>query len=177
MAMTARRSPGKPIYGSWPNHWSIDRATPDVVRSLEMTKYLYWTLLIGTCAYTYWRGRTDERLTASLCLLATIATIALAAPYPARYSGVEDVDLLIDLAMLVVFVVLALRSERFWPLWVAGLQLTMTTAHVLKAVDQHIVPQVYAVAERFWSYPILVILIVATWRGARQSTQELGLPG
>ena len=35
--------------------------------------------------------------------------------------------MLVDLAVLAGFVTVALRSKRFWPLWVAGLQLT--TSH------------------------------------------------
>ena len=41
-------------------------------------------------------------------------------------------------------------------------------AHVLKAVQFDLMPQAYAAAEKFWSYPILLILAVGTWRGHRR---------
>ena len=53
--------------------------------------------------------------------------------------------------MLVGFTTIALRSDRFWPLWVAGLQLTTIIAHLLKAIQFELIPQVYAAAARFGS--------------------------
>jgi hypothetical protein len=70
--------------------------------------------------------------------------------------------------VLTAFVFIALNSDRFWPLWVAGLQLVTSFAHFLKALDPGLVPQAYGAAVRFWSYPILIILAVATWRGHRR---------
>ena len=70
------------------------------------------------------------------------------------------------------FVLVALRSQRFWPLWVAGLQLTTSMSHMLKAVDAGLVPQAYAAAEKFWSYPILFILAIGTWRGHRRLIEQ-----
>jgi hypothetical protein len=72
----------------------------------------------------------------------------------------------------------ALRSSRFWPLWVAGLQLTTSVAHVLKAVNADLLPHAYAAAARFWSYPILLIIAIGIWRGqnrAREDRQELAV--
>jgi len=61
-------------------------------------------------------------------------------------------------------VAVALRSDRFWPLWVAGLQLTISMSHVLKAIQPDLLPLAYAAAERFWSYPTLLILFIGAWR-------------
>ena len=71
--------------------------------------------------------------------------------------------------MLAGFVAVALRSNRFWPLWVAGLQLTTALGHVLKAIDHDLVPRAYGAALQFWSYPILLILAVGTWRAIAAS--------
>ena len=49
-------------------------------------------------------------------------------------------------------------SDRFWPLWVAGLQLIDSMSHLMKAIDADLLPTAYGAAERFWSYPILFIL-------------------
>jgi hypothetical protein len=74
----------------------------------------------------------------------------------------------VDLATLAAFVVLALYSQRFWPLWIAGLQLTASTAHMLRMADTELAPLAYAIAERFWSYPILLIIAVGTFRAHRR---------
>jgi hypothetical protein len=95
-------------------------------------------------------------------------------PLTVRYSGVEFGLVLIDLAVLATFVFVALRSSSFWPLWVAGLQLTSSMAHLMKAVDFQLLPEAYGAAAALWSYPILIILAVGTWRHHRRMQRGLG---
>jgi hypothetical protein len=80
--------------------------------------------------------------------------------------------MVIDLTVLAAFLFVALRSNRFWPLWVAGLQLTMSTSHVLKAIELDLLPRAYAAAAIFWSYPILLILAIGTWRSHQREMRE-----
>ena len=136
-------------------------------------KPFFWTLLLLTCGYAILRGGREERTAALACLAASIATQFVVAPLQLRYSQVEYGALGIDLAMLGLFTALALRSGRFWPLWVAGLQLTASMAHLLKAVQLDLLPHAYAAAIRFWAYPILLILVAATWRGNRRAEARL----
>jgi hypothetical protein len=44
-------------------------------------------------------------------------------------------------------------------------------SHFLKAIDLDLMPRAYAAAERFWSYPTLMIIAVATWRAHRRWNQ------
>ena len=141
-----------------------------------MSPILYWTLLILTCGYALYRGGRHERLVAAICIVATIATIAVNSPLNRMYTDVERGALLVDLAVLAAFVAVALVSDRFWPLWVAGLQLTTSIAHFLKAVDPHLVPLAYGAAVRFWGYPILIILFFGAWRSHRR-LHPRDLPG
>jgi hypothetical protein len=133
-----------------------------------MSPILYWTLLILTCGYALTRGRKDERIVAGVCVIASVVTAFVLSSWRHRYTGVETGELLVDVGTLAAFVFVALRSDRFWPLWVAGLQLTTSMSHMLKAVDLGLGPQAYAAAEKFWSYPILLILAAGTWRGHRR---------
>jgi hypothetical protein len=125
-----------------------------------MRSILFALLLVGTCGYALAFGRRDARIVGGACIGASIASVIVAS----HYSGVETGILAIDLLTLSVFVFVALRSDRFWPLWISGLQLTTTIGHLLKAIETDLVPIAYAVALRFWAYPILIILAVATWR-------------
>ena len=129
-----------------------------------MRLIIFNSLLIGACAYALWRGRSEERLTAIVCIVATVASIALVAPASLRYASVELGVLIVDVFTLGAFIFVALKSDRFWPLWISGLQLTTSVAHFLKGVDPEMVPIAYAAAGRLWSYPILIILAVGTWR-------------
>jgi hypothetical protein len=129
---------------------------------------LFLSQLFSICLYALWRGGRDERLVALLCLLGTFATLLAVSPLSERYEGVENGLALVDLGVLAGFVTVALTSQRFWPLWVAGLQLTTAFGHGLKAIDSHLLPQAYGAALQFWAYPILIILAAGTWRRQRR---------
>lgn len=137
-----------------------------------LPRYFFWAILLSTFAYALWRGRSDERIAATVCVVASIATRFAISPLTERYSGVEVGLLLIDGAVLAVFIAIALRSKRFWPLWIAGLQLTSSLSHLMKVVEVDLMPRAYAAAAVFWSYPILLIIIVGTWRTHRRSLRE-----
>ena len=136
-------------------------------------QYVFRALLIASCGYALWRGRSDERIVALVCIAATAASRLAFSPLSVRYSGVEIGLLLIDLAVLAVFVFVALRSPRFWPLWIAGLQLTTSMAHLMKAIDESLLPIAYGAAIALWSYPILIILAIGTWRGHKRRQRDL----
>lgn len=120
---------------------------------------LFGLLLLGSCGYALWKGSRDARIVAATCLIAAIASIPAAA-----YGAVETTVLIVDLLVLTSFLYVALRSDRFWPLWIAGLHVTTVVAHALKLVSADLVPIAYAVALRFWAYPELIILALAVWR-------------
>ena len=128
---------------------------------------IYYFILFFVSLYAFVQGRSDERVAAATCILATFATNAVYTPQ-GSYTDVEAGVLLVDLAAFAAFLSLALRSDRFWPLWVAGLQLATLGAHAVKAVELNLMPQAYAAAARFWVYPIFLIIAVGTYRGARR---------
>lgn len=133
-----------------------------------MSKYFFWALLLLVLLFAFRRGRLDERWAAGICFAATLLSMAVNSPQNMKYENVEYGVLAVDVLVLAAFVTLALRSARFWPLWIAGLQLSTLLAHFFKAVDFELIPEVYAAAERFWSYPILIIILIAAWRSQRR---------
>lgn len=133
---------------------------------------LFWLLLAVSCGYALWRGRKYERIAAIVFISATVLSILAHSPLHVRYVGIETGDVIVDTAVLVAVIAIALVSDRFWPLWVAGLQTVDSLSHVMKAIDTNLVPHVYAAAERFWSYPILMILLIGAWRQHQRSRGE-----
>src|SRR5437868_10629365 len=130
---------------------------------------IFWLVLFATCGYALWRGRKYERIAATVFIAATAVSILMRSPLHGRYYGIETSDLIIDTAVLAAVIAIALASDRFWPLWAAGLQLVDSMSHVMKAIDADLLPHVYGAAERFWSYPILIILFIGAWRQDRRS--------
>jgi hypothetical protein len=134
-----------------------------------MTRLLiYRALMYGACGYALFRGRTDARIVGAVFLIGNFATLTLRSTAMGGYTSVELAVFLIDLTCLFAFTYAAMISDRFWPLWVSGLQLTTSFGHILKFVDYQLVPLAYAAALRFWSYPILIILVVGVWRSQRR---------
>lgn len=135
--------------------------------------FVFAPLLLAVTIYALWRGGADERIVAATCLAGTLATMLTVSPLGQRYRGIEEGMFLVDLAVLAGFIAVALRSRRFWPLWVAGLQLTTSLGHMLKGVNHDLLPQAYGAALQFWSYPILVILAVGTYRAHKRMRHEM----
>lgn len=133
---------------------------------------LYYLLLLGTCSYALWRGKVDARIVAAFFFVGNFATIALRSNPGGGYSSVEPGIFAVDVICFLAFTYAAIISDRFWPLWVSGLQLTTSFAHVLKLIDSSLLPLAYAAALRFWGYPILIILAVGVWRGQKRLHRE-----
>lgn len=129
---------------------------------------IFWIVLVVSCGYALWRGRRYERIAALVFVSATILSILGHSPLRGRYVALETSDLIVDSAVLVAVLAIALVSDRFWPLWAAGLQLVDSMSHVMKVLDAQLIPTVYGAAERFWSYPILIVLLIGAWRQHRR---------
>lgn len=135
-------------------------------------KYVFWALLLVTCGYALWRGRKYEQLSALICIAASVGSVMLHYVERGGYEWIPLSDLVIDTLVLLAFVGIALVSDRFWPLWVAGLQLTISMSHLFKAIKPELYPMAYAAAERFWSYPTLVIIAIGAWRQHQRRRRE-----
>ena len=133
---------------------------------------IFWIVLVVSCGYALWRGRRYERIAALVFVAATVLSILGHSPLRGRYVALETSDLIVDSAVLLAVVAIALVSDRFWPLWAAGLQLVDSMSHVMKAMDADLIPKVYGAAERFWSYPILIVLLIGAWRQHRRHVAE-----
>ena len=85
-------------------------------------KYLYqWVslvLLVLATGTALWRGRWPERLAGAAMVLAWLATGVL---YDSLKSfGPQTAVFVVDLALMFVLLFIALRSDRWWPLWACG---------------------------------------------------------
>ncbi len=133
-----------------------------------MAPNFFRILLAFVALYAFFRGSSDERRVGLILVIGVIATHVLISPLRDRFAGVETPVMLVDLIVFVGFLWVALQSERFWPLWIAGLQLTAIFGHVLKAVDSGLFSRAYGASLVFWSYPIVILLAVGTWRYQRR---------
>jgi hypothetical protein len=125
---------------------------------------LYYALLLLCWVYALGRGASPERIGATILVVGSLLTLAAAVSSPTGYRSVEIGVFFVDVATLVAFLVLALRAERYWTLWIAALQLIGTAGHAVKLVDPHVIPRAYAFVTVFWSYPMLLLIVLGTYR-------------
>ncbi|HWI88439.1 MAG TPA: hypothetical protein VNS11_04275 [Sphingomicrobium sp.] len=137
-----------------------------------MAPTVFRILLALVVLYALIRGSRDERHVAIICLIGAAVTTLVLSPLAERFHGVELSVFAVDIAVFGGFLAVALRSDRFWPLWVAGLQLTTIMGHLMKGVDTALLPRAYAASLNFWAYPIILILAIGTWRHQRRSRAQ-----
>lgn len=138
-----------------------------------MIRIAFYYALVATVLFAaFRRGDREIRLAALVCFAASV----LSAAFMNFRAQIPVIVVLIDLAVLAFFVTLALTTRRFWPLWVAGLQLTTVMGHGLRLLQPRLVDIAYAAAMRFWAYPILLILVAAALRSERYRLPPPALP-
>jgi hypothetical protein len=120
-------------------------------------------LLSGCFFYSLARGGWPERFGTLSLVAGSLATVAVNSPLAVRYASVEILILMVDVAVLLAFLALALLTDRYWPLWTTALQLLVVLGHAAKLVDGAMVPTGYGFLLAVWSYPQLGILAAASW--------------
>jgi hypothetical protein len=129
---------------------------------------VYYAILVLCAAYAVMRGGGPERAGAAIIFIGSVCSTALLSAGPNRYSGVESGVFAVDGAVCIAFLVLALRANRYWPLWMTALQLIGTAEHAVKMVDSHVIRLVYGFIMAVWTYPMLLLLVLGTWRHRRR---------
>src|SRR3569832_542573 len=128
-------------------------------------------LLVGSCGYAILRGGAPERITGWLLIGATILTPLAARGLATRNMQAELGINNDDKKQMVALVIIALKADRFWPMVLAAMQLDTTAVHILKVFDEDLIRITYALMIAAWSYPMLLILAIATMRHRRRLAQ------
>jgi hypothetical protein len=112
------------------------------------------------CGLALWRGRDDERLAAAATLANWSITLLVSRPL----SGETQWPVLaVDAVLLVLMVWLALRSNRYWPLFSAAFALLIVVTHITHALDTGVSVWAYLTATLIWSYFILFTIGYGAW--------------
>jgi hypothetical protein len=125
---------------------------------------LYYVLTVLCWTYALLRGGLPERIGASIIAIGSVLTVAAISGWPVRFGSLELGVFIVDVAALIGFFALALRAERYWPLWLTALQIIGIGGHALKLAEPGAIREAYAFALAFWSYPMLALIALGTWR-------------
>jgi hypothetical protein len=117
--------------------------------------------VILACGYALWRGGRAERLAASLLLIDWLATPLLQV-YGAP-GRVQHPILVMDATVAAALFVIAMVSNRFWPMWMTAFQALELLMHLAMLLDHKVHARAYFVGMEISSYLILLALLAGTW--------------
>jgi hypothetical protein len=92
----------------------------------------------------------------------------LVSPLASRFHHLEKGLLAVDLFVFAVMVLLSYSSERFWPIWMCGLQSVEVGTHLAALIAPGIVARTYSEAVTLWAYPMILLLAIGTMRHRRR---------
>jgi hypothetical protein len=130
--------------------------------------YVFVALLIGCVAYAFVSGGAPERIGASIYAAGSVLTWLVVSAPPVRFRGVEIGVFIVDAFVFLGFVLLALRANRFWPIWVSALVGLGIAGHLAMLLHPQVIPWAYAVVLSIWSYPIMAIMAAGIWTHRRR---------
>ncbi len=126
---------------------------------------MFWQVLalviIGFSCFVALRwGGFDERIAAIGFIIAVIASNSVS---DGSYGHTETGVLVVDVSLFFGLLVLALRSDRFWPMWAAAFQLVGTMVHLGSMSQTGNFAWAYYIALIFWTFPVFIALLAGTW--------------
>lgn len=124
-----------------------------------MVDALFAILLFASCAYAWSAGGKEGRWTASTVVGAAVLSIP-ASLLDRGWSHTQLPVLGVDLLLLFALLAIALRSERFWPLWMAAFHMISVSTHVATIALPGLRPIIYFAMQSFWSLPLLLAMVV-----------------
>jgi hypothetical protein len=129
-------------------------------------------LTVLVVAFAFLKGDEPERIAAGGYVLSWFASLLIQGD--GAVGGTNWGLMAIDSIMLAVFVALAWKSQRAWPIWAAALQSLTVMSHILTLVDiRPPVSAFYAVINLASTGILLVIAIGTFW--AWQERRAAGL--
>lgn len=128
-------------------------------------------LLLLVVFFAWKKGGRPERHVAVALLGMQVASIAhaLLSGQWTQYDEIPLFRVAVDLLGLGIFLLVALRADRWWPMWLSAFQLQAVLAHALRAIHADLPPLVYAIMER-WPFWIAILLTaLGTFNHARKT--------
>ncbi|MDO7836930.1 hypothetical protein Q4610_17930 [Sphingobium sp. HBC34] len=123
-----------------------------------MLAAFFWLLMLMTCVFAVCFGGRDGRLLVVISIAAALLSI------PAQLAGSWHATqywlMLVDLGTFAALLWLMLRSDRYWPIWVAGCQLMTVLTHIVTLLRPDFPSMIYAGLSTVWVIPLMLFAII-----------------
>jgi hypothetical protein len=123
---------------------------------------IVFTVMLLACSLyaSIWGGRTG-RMGSAIFIMATVLS-NIAARFNPNWASTSFGVLWVDAGCFGGLTVLALISNRYWPIWALGFQAIAVATHLATIIAPDIVPRAYQAMAAFWSIPILAVMVAGT---------------
>jgi len=121
--------------------------------------FLFWALTFLCCGFAALFGGRAGRHIAIVTVAAVLAT-SLVTLDGRSWAGPQIPALLVDALLFALLCGIALRSDRWFPVWFAGLQLVAVASHCGSLLAPGFAPKIYFLLQSFWALPMYVSLIL-----------------
>lgn len=132
-------------------------------------------LFVGTLAFAVLFGDWPERWGAAIFAAAWLLTQIGMAGFDADNTQANPYVAIVDLMLLVALVVLALRCDRYWPMWAASFQIPSLIVTTLTLIGANSDMRVYMNGTAVWAWLQMIALALATWRYRRTKVKATSI--
>jgi hypothetical protein len=144
-------------------------ARPGNLKAMFLHFIYQWASLIMlaiTVVVGLWRGGSPERVGAVAMVGAWFGTVLV--QNSLQRWGLQTGVMLVDAALLAVLLYLALKTDRWWPMWASGFQAMNVMLHLAVLADAKVWGYSYFVAGAIFSYLVMLSLFLGSLRARRR---------
>lgn len=123
-----------------------------------MSAFVFFLILLAlTSGYTFIYGGTEGRWIAlALCVATWLSPDPHALSEDMISSGRSL--LAIDVSVLSILGIAVHKTQRYWPIWLFGLQSVSCLSHLATFLYGDTAPYIYYAVESVWSLPMQIIM-------------------
>jgi len=125
---------------------------------------VYAIILLSAVTFIVARGGWEERLAVITMLIVGYGTYRIFAYEGHQFDTFSPLLAVNESMLLFVSLLLAYRSNRFWPLLFAALEIAVFLSLLAPLFGRNLVSYAMGVAQGLWAYPQLLILTLAVTR-------------
>jgi len=138
---------------------------------VDLREYAFIFALLLCIVYGSIVGGRTGRAGSAIFVGATVLT-AMGAMLDPTWTSTSYAIFAVDAVCLILLMALAMRSNRFWPIWAVGFQTVAVATHIATLLIPEIVPKAYYAMLSFWSIPILWVMAVGTHKDRKYEKKK-----
>jgi len=121
----------------------------------------FYSALLLCAVYASANGGRTGKAGSAIFVVASVLTVAAARMHPS-WAGTSLGLFAVDAGCLLALLILALASNRFWPIWALGFQIVAVATHLATLSIPDVVPKSFQALLSFWAIPILWVMVAGT---------------